>query len=90
VRVLALFGNADVYVPEHVDTDVGGLTIVGHRNEWGRDAAPAGAPSVRVRVLGLFGTVDIWRVPANMQGSYSGMIKQLRAQRRGQLPPAQD
>jgi len=88
VLVFALFGNVDVYVPERVDTDVGGLTIVGHRTEWGRDTADANAPSVSVRVFGLFGTVDIWRVPTNVQGSYSAIIKQLRAQTRSELPPA--
>jgi hypothetical protein len=87
VRVLAIFGNVDVYVPERVDTDVGGLTIVGHRCEWGRDEARADAPQVRVRVLGLFGTVDVWRVPTNMQGRYSAIIKQLRASTRGELSP---
>ena len=43
VRVFAFFGNADVYVPEGVDADVGGLTIVGHRRDWGR------TPRLRMR-----------------------------------------
>jgi hypothetical protein len=80
VRVFALFGNVDVYVPEGVDADVGGLTIVGHRREWGRDVFGANAPAVRVRVFGLFGTVDIWRVPPKAQGDYKQIIKSLRRQ----------
>ena len=87
VRVFAFFGNADVYVPEGVDADVGGLAIVGHRRDWGRDAPSANAPSIRVRVLGLFATVDVWRVPPKIQGAYGEIIKQVRAEARG-LPPA--
>jgi hypothetical protein len=86
VRVLAFFGNADVYVPEGIDADVGGLTIVGHRRDWGQDAPSANAPSVRVRVLGLFATVDVWRVPPKVQGAYGEIIKQVRAEIRA-LPP---
>ena len=86
VRVFALFGNVDVYVPEGVDTDVGGVTVVGHRVEWGRDAAESEAPLVRVRVFGLFGTVDVWRVPPKTPGDYRTIIKQVRAETK-QLPP---
>jgi hypothetical protein len=86
VRVFAFFGNTDVYVPEGVDADVGGFTFVGHRRDWGRDAPSANAPAVRVRVLGLFGTVDVWRVPPKVQGTYVEIIDQVRAQTR--LPPA--
>ena len=35
VTVLAAFGNVDVYVPEGVNVDVGGLTVFGHRRDWG-------------------------------------------------------
>ena len=89
VRVFAFFGNADVYVPEGVDADVGGLTIVGHRRDWGRDSPSANAPSIRVRVLGLFGTVDVWRVPPRARGSYREIIKLVRAET-NELPPAED
>ena len=75
VRVFAVFGNVDVYVPEGVDTDVGGVAVFGHRREWGRDVAPHGAPYVRVRVIGLFATVDVWRVPPKTEGTYREIMK---------------
>jgi hypothetical protein len=31
VTVVAIFGNADIYVPEGVEVDVGGFTLFGHR-----------------------------------------------------------
>lgn len=85
VTIVALFGNVDLYVPEGIDVDVGGLTVVGHRREWGRDLARPGAPAVRVRILGVFGTVDVWRVAPGMRGGYGDLIRQLREQQR-QLP----
>ena len=85
VTVLAAFGNADVYVPEGVNVDVGGITIFGHHRDWGRDSGRPDAPAVHVRVLGLAGTVDVWRVPHDMHGSYSEIFRQLKDRRR-ELP----
>ena len=64
VTVLAAFGNVDV----------SGVTIFGHRRDWGRDVGRPDAPAVRVRVLGFAGTVDIWRVPHDMRGSSYDVI----------------
>lgn len=85
VNVLVGFGNVDVYVPEGVNVDVAGLTVVGHRREWGRDIAPADAPTIHIRALGFFGTIDVWRVPHQLQGSYGEIIHQLQNPQR-QLP----
>ena len=82
VTVLVAFGNADIYVPEGVSVDVGGMIIFGHRREWGRDIGRPDAPAVRVRVLGCFGTVDVWRVPHDMRGSYSEIFRQLQERQR--------
>jgi hypothetical protein len=86
VNVLAVFGNVDIYVPEGVNVDVGGLTIFGHRREWGHDAGQPVAPSIHVRVLGFAGTIDVWRVPRDMRGStYREILRTLHV-RRPELP----
>jgi hypothetical protein len=85
VTVLVAFGNADIYVPEGVSVEVSGMTIFGHRREWGRDTGRPDVPAVHVRVLGCFGTVDVWRVPHDMRGSYSEIFQQLE-ERQHQLP----
>ena len=86
VMVPVAFGNVDVYVPEGVSVDVGGITIFGHRREWGRDPDRPDAPTVRIRALGCFATVDVWRVPHDMQdSSYSDIFRQLDERRR-ELP----
>jgi len=82
VSVLAILGNIDVYVPEGIDVDVSGLTIFGHRRDWGRDVAGRDAPTVHIRALGLFGTVDVWRVPGDVSGDYGRIIDEVRRRHR--------
>ena len=84
VTVFVAFGNVDVYVAEDVNVDVGGFTIFGHRREWGRDVDRPDVPTLQVRALGC-GTVDVWRVPHDMRGSYGDIIRQLKERQR-QLP----
>jgi hypothetical protein len=85
VTVVVGFGNVDVYLPEGVNVDVAGITVFGRRREWGRDVVHAHAPTVHVRIVGWFATVDVWRVPHQMRGSYGELIDQLKARQR-QLP----
>jgi hypothetical protein len=85
VHLWVLAGNADLYVPEGVDVDAGGVIIFGRRRDWGRDAATPAGPRLTVRAHGVFGTVDIWRVPHGVRGSYGEVIKQVRDQQR-ELP----
>jgi hypothetical protein len=82
---LVVMGNLDLYVPEGIAVDVSGLNVFGHRREWGRDPVQLDAPLVRVRVIALFGTVDVWRVPSEVKGSYRDVIKAVRAAQ-GELP----
>jgi hypothetical protein len=87
VTVIAAFGNVDVYVPEGINTVVTGTTLIGHSRDWGRDTGRADAPTVRIRVWGFAGTVDVWRVPRDMHdASYDNIFRQLEGRR--QLPPA--
>jgi hypothetical protein len=85
VTTLVAFGNADVYVPEGINVVVGGFGIFGHRNEWGNDNDRPDAPTVHVRAFSLFGTVDVWRVPHDMQGDYGDIFRQLQ-KRQHELP----
>jgi hypothetical protein len=84
VYLLTLFGNVDVYVPEGVDVEIGGLIIFGHRREWGPDTRGPASPSIHIRTLGAFATIDLWRVPPDVRGNYSEIFRQLQGKR--QLP----
>jgi hypothetical protein len=86
LTVLVGMGNVDVYVPENVNVTVSGIAVVGHRREWGADVERPNAPEISVRVISLFGTVDVWRVPADMPGDYGEIIRALQDRQR-ELPP---
>ena len=91
ISAFLLFGNVDFYVPETVEVDLGGLAVFGHRREWGRDLPPSPVtPLLRVRVLSLFGTADLWRVPSTWAGrTFDEVIKGLRrGEERELAPPA--
>jgi DUF1707 SHOCT-like domain/Cell wall-active antibiotics response LiaF, C-terminal len=86
LMVVTAFGNVDIYVPEAVNVYVSGFTILGHRRDWGRDSGRPDAPAVYVRVIGVAGTIDVWRVPHDLHTScYSDIIHALEDRRR-QLP----
>jgi hypothetical protein len=89
VSLLLVFGNVDVYVPEHVNVEVGGITIIGHLRDRGQDVAAANAPTIRVRAVGCCATVDVWRVPHDAQGSYREIMNQTKERQR-QLPGGSD
>ncbi len=79
VTVLAVLGNADIYLPDGINVEVSGVSILGHRRDWGRDDDHPDAPTVHVRVLGLAGTVDVWRVPHELRASsYSDITRTLQ------------
>lgn len=62
---LAAFAALDIYVPEGIEVDLRGFSLFGHRYARGNDRpALPGTPLVRVFALGLFGGMDVWRVPA--------------------------
>jgi hypothetical protein len=85
VYVNVLFGNVDVYVAEGIDVDVGGAILFGRRRDWGRDPARAPTSTLSVRAYGLFGTVEVWRVPSDVRGTYGEVIAQVEARQR-ELP----
>jgi hypothetical protein len=83
ITAFIAFGNADFFVPEAVDVDVGGLAVFGHRGEHGEDVLPLPhAPLIRIRVFSMFGTSDVWRIPRGTTGSYRELVKSARQARR--------
>lgn len=78
VTVLALLGNVDIDLPDGVNADVSGIAVLGHLRERGRAAGRQDAPAIHVRVLGWFGTVDVWHVPRDLRGgSYDEIFRQV-------------
>lgn len=83
--VVLLFGNADIYVPEGVNVEVSGLALFGHLRERGHDSGARDGPTIRVRAACCCATVDVWRVPADVHGSYGEIVRRVRDRER-ELP----
>lgn len=64
IIVVSIMGGADVYVPDTVDLEVGGFSLMGGTGEKGSTRAPRrGAPRIRVLAYNLMGGTDVWRLP---------------------------
>jgi Domain of unknown function (DUF1707) len=77
VNVIALFGKVDVFVPDTIHVDTGGLSVFGHQRHWGQEVARADATSIRVRFAGLVGSIDVWSTPSELQGSHADIINEI-------------
>jgi len=86
VTAIVGFGNIDVYVPDGVNVIVSGLSILGHCRQWGFDAGRADAPTLRVRVVGVVATADVWSVPRDVVGDYGDVFQAVQARHRGEKP----
>ena len=89
IVAFGVFATIDVYVPEGIEADIGGVIVFGHRNAHGSDLPPVpGSPLVRFNVFGLFAGVDLWRVPlAWAKRTFSEVIKGIRRGEHRELGP---
>jgi hypothetical protein len=69
VNVFTLMGGANIYVPDSIEVEVGGFSLMGGNTEVGSQRRPRpGAPLVRVRAYNLMGGVVVFRVPPQARG----------------------
>jgi Domain of unknown function (DUF1707)/Cell wall-active antibiotics response 4TMS YvqF len=67
ITVVSIMGGADVYVPEGIEIDLSGFSLMGGTDEHGRDAPPRpGTPLIRLRAFSLMGGTDVYHVPAGL------------------------
>jgi hypothetical protein len=69
VNAFALMGGANIYVPDSVETELGGFSLMGGNTEFGSARSPhPGAPLIRVRGFNLMGGVNVYRLPPQARG----------------------
>jgi len=88
INLFALMGGANIYVPDSVELDVGGFSLLGGNTEIGseRPARP-GAPVIRLHAWNLMGGATIFRVPPQARGLGLKEARRLaKAAGRGELP----
>ena len=92
LNLFALMGGANIYVPDSVDLDVGGFSLMGGHEEVGRELSPRpGAPLIRIRVYNLMSGATIYRLPPQARGKSLKEARHLAKQaERGQLPAPDD
>jgi hypothetical protein len=69
INSFSLLGSPDIFVPETIDVDTGGICVLGGIDQQGpppRRPRP-GAPTVRLHVFALLGGATLYRVPAELR-----------------------
>ncbi len=88
LNVFALMGGANIYIPDSIEVDIGGFSVMGGYTEIGVERLRAGAPRVMIRAYNLMGGATIFRVPPQARGRDLGEARRLaKAAGRGELPP---
>jgi Domain of unknown function (DUF1707)/Cell wall-active antibiotics response 4TMS YvqF len=89
LNLVAVMGGATIYVPDSVELDIGGFSLMGGNTEIGSDRPPRpGAPVIRLRTWNLMGGATIFRVPPQARGLGLKEARRLaKAAGKGELPP---
>jgi hypothetical protein len=88
INLFAFMGGATIYIPDSVELDVGGFSLMGGNTEIGAERlARPGAPVIRLRAWNLMGGATIFRVPPQARGRGLKEARRLaQAAGRGELP----
>ena len=88
LNLFAVMGGATIYVPDSVEVEVGGFSLMGGNTEIGSERNPRpGAPVIRIQTYNLMGGATIYRLPAQARGLGLKEARRLaKAAERGQLP----
>ena len=88
LNLFALMGGSNIYVPDSVEVEVGGFSVMGGHQEVGSERPPRpGAPLIRLRVYALMGGATIYRLPPQARGVSLREARRLaKSAERGELP----
>jgi len=88
LNLVAIMGGANIYIPDSVEVEVGGFSLMGGNTEIGSQRPPRpGAPLIRLRTYNLMGGATIYRTPPQARGLGLEEARRLaKAASRGQLP----
>jgi len=91
LNLFAVMGGANIYLPDSVDLEVGGFSLMGGHEEVGSQRSPRpGAPVVRIHIYNLMGGATIYRLPPQARGlSLKESRRLAKLAERGALPAAE-
>jgi len=89
LNLVAVLGGENIYVPDSVEVEVGGFSLMGGHEEIGTARPPRpGAPVIRIRAYNLMGGTSVYRLPPEARGvSLSEARRLAKSAERGELPP---
>jgi hypothetical protein len=89
LNLVAVLGGENIYVPDSVEVEVGGFSLMGGHEEIGTQRPPRpGAPVIRIRAYNLLGGTSVYRLPPQARGvSLSEARRLAKSAERGELPP---
>ena len=90
LNLISVMGGANVYIPDSIELELGGFSIMGGNEVRGNPRSPRpGAPVVRVHGFALMGGATIFRLPPQARGVSLKEARRLaKAAERNELPPA--
>jgi Domain of unknown function (DUF1707)/Cell wall-active antibiotics response 4TMS YvqF len=88
LNLFAIMGGSNIYVPDSVEVETGGFSLMGGHEEIGSERPPrAGAPVIRIRIYTLMGGASIYRLPPQARGLSLKEARRLaKSAGRGELP----
>jgi hypothetical protein len=88
LNLYAIMGGANIYVPDSIEVEVGGFSLMGGNTEIGTQRTPRpGAPLVRIQTYNLMGGATIYRLPPQARGLGLKEARRLaKSAERGELP----
>ena len=92
LNMFALMGGATIYVPDSIEVEVSGFSLMGGNTEMGslRNPRP-GAPVIQIRTYNLMGGATIYRLPPQARGLSLKEARRLaKAAGKGMLEPSAD
>jgi len=67
INTFAVLGGADIFVPDTIEVDAGGVFILAGVDEHGTARSPhPGAPTVKLRGYAVIGAANLCRVPPEL------------------------
>jgi hypothetical protein len=88
LTLVAVMGGGNIYVPDSVDLEVGGFSLMGGHEQIGREVRPRpGAPVIRVRIYSMMGGAEVFRLPPEARGKSLKEARRLaKRAEQGELP----
>jgi len=66
--LISIMGGANIYVPDTVEVEISGFSLMGSDSEYGARQPRSGAPVVQIHSYNVMGGNNIYRLPPRARG----------------------